>query len=87
MTRGVAAGRLPRVPFISKGWQMASLNITRDVDTIVTLERDRGEWTLSFRTGDATIIEDALASLCFAGFMTAEDARRLGELAAISAAA
>ena len=66
---------------------MVSLNITRDVDTIMSLEQEHGEWALSFRTRDATIIEDALASLAYAGFMTSEDVERLGKLAAMSAAA
>jgi len=66
---------------------VVSLNMTRDVDTIVTLEKAGREWTLSFRTRDATIIEDALASLSYAGFMTSDDVRRLWELAVISTAA
>ena len=60
---------------------MDAVNITHDVDTIVELGRSRGEWTLSFRTTDAMVIEDALASLAYAGFMTREDVRRVGRLA------
>lgn len=65
---------------------MAAISVTQEVATIVALEKEQGMYSLSFRTGDPTIIDDALASLVYAGFMTDEDAKHLQALAVEAAA-
>lgn len=65
---------------------MAAISVTEEVATIVALEKEQGMYSLSFRTSDPTIIEDALASLVYAGFMTDGDAKHLQALAVEAAA-
>ena len=65
---------------------MAAISVTEEVATIVALEKEQGMYSLSFRTGDPTIIDDALASLVYAGFMTDADAKHLQALAVEAAA-
>jgi hypothetical protein len=60
---------------------MAAISVTTQVPTIVSLEKDRGIYTISFQSSDRTIIHDALSSLVYAGFMTAADAKYLQTLA------